>query len=243
MLAKSSHASLRRCVIHSFYLCIIFICMACVSKPVKNNISLSELEKLKVSMEKRTALSGNGSISIVTKEQNISAPGVLVLQWPNKLRLEVQDPMGATQALLIFNEQQFWWDDTKQNKPVIGPLNHPSLQNIVPIPLSGTSLIGALLGRVDTEVITDQSLRLGEPLSALYTFSNNRVVRVEYESYETVGGLSYPSLIRIVLQVAGTETSRLVWRWSDAQPNGGALPQIFQIPPEGAPKKIYQLAN
>lgn len=196
--------------------------------------------------EKRTAISGSVFFTSQVEGKDVTAPGVLLVQWPDKVRLEAQDPMGNTLFLLIFNAGNFWMYRSDQPEILTGPLKkYPDNTQ--------------LMARADLLV----SAFLARPVVAgKFTFLENGAERVEgghryqirwdgptqeiesiveeipgtgktgffFEDYGTHAGISFPEKIRMTQPLQNHKSRTATIQWRDWQPFVPDAKNLFQIP-------------
>lgn len=180
---------------------------------------------------KRERVSGSGSITWRGPGANAAAAGVLVLEWPDKLFLEVQDPLGARQALLIINGERFWWESAEETRAVTGRLNHSEVRRILPLPIQAADLVQALLARPEPGASgLSWSRRESEPEEWKREDGRGGKAWVRYQAYEVRQGLRFPTEIR--LEAEGRARDTVVWRYTDWQPRLPRIDNVFQIPPK-----------
>ncbi len=168
----------------------------------------------------RSVLAGSGFISWKAKDRDVAAPGVMVVRHPDQLRLELNDPVGGTLALLVIDGGKFFW--SSKDDPVNTTGDVRLLQRLVPIPIEGKELVGALLAR-----------QLGDPAEMVTELRGGSLeVKVEYEDYSIREGVSVPKLVRISLLREEKLHSRLTWTWSEVRPHLPDRSDLFRIPPK-----------
>ncbi|NUM88795.1 MAG: hypothetical protein HUU37_06305 [Bdellovibrionales bacterium] len=166
----------------------------------------------------RSQFSGSGFLSWKAKDRNVAAPGALVVRHPDQLRLELNDPVGGTLALLVLDGGRFFW--FSQDDPVNTSGDVRMLQRLIPIPIEGRELVGALLAR-----------HLGDPSEMVTEIRGGLIqVKVEYEDYGMREGVSVPKVTRITLFRQGRPQSRLTWTWSEVRPQIPERENLFLIP-------------
>ncbi len=190
-------------------------------------------------------MSGTGFISWKTKQENIAAPGVLILEAPDRLRLEVQDPAGGVHALLILNGTRFFWFSAKDPTNLVGPVSR--LRAITSVALSGEYLVRALSANIlpngfrpidngwergrggVVEKVSETSAGDLEEWSA-ENLENGWRVNASYEDYAVRFGVSVPQVIKVALFERGQFKSALTWKWTDLRFEGAADDKLLQIP-------------
>lgn len=204
---------------------------------------------LQKSVEARREASGSGSISWISKEKNIAAPAVLLVSWPDRLRLEIQDPLGGVLALLILNGDQFWWYASDQKEILSGKA--AKMREAMNLPFGSQDLIRAFLGRPDvakwkgaaignsarltgpdSEEYLAWSDRLNEPTEWRQVFSSGQKIHVSFEDYLIGFGASYPSKVRMESWRKDRRELTISWVWKDWQPQVSDEKKFFQIPQE-----------
>ncbi len=221
---------------------------SCATAPKETHKSVKEiLSAIEANAEKRVAISGTGSISWIGKGKSLAAPGLVLVEWPDKLRLEVQDPLGGLLALLVLSKDSFWWYSSDQKEILTGPLQE---LGAVGLPFSAADLVRAFLARPDMRLwqkgllVGQQEIRsiegkdillwsdrLDEPLEWRHEEKNARVV-VFFEDYANRFGASFPEKLRLE-SVRGKEREHTIsWVWRDWQPMVQNGKKLFQIPQE-----------
>jgi hypothetical protein len=187
-----------------------------------------------IHIPKRDQIAGNGSISIVSPHDNIAAAAVLAVQSPDRVRLEIQDPVGNTLGLLIIHGERFFWQ--REGRAWIGRLSHPKVAQILPFAFRrGEDLVAALLAQPLNNTVKDWDRQKGEPLSAEFAGLHGRAVQIEWEDYQFKKTAEVPRLVRMIFSA----DERVVWRWADWEsqlPRGSE--KIFDLSPalaEGEP--------
>ena len=217
-----------------------------------------QLERVREMAERRERGAGTGSVSWKTRRRNVSANGVMLLDWDGrKLRLEVQDPIGGMIALIVLDDDRFWSYVEEEGEAVTGPMDHPDVRKVLPLPLSTEDYLRVLLARPR---FADLDFKYGKkPNSALLHYPgderrdyvewdpateqplrwhirwrNRRYIEVEYSDYEPVLGVPFPNTIRIHYAYGRRSILRMTWRWRGLE---GYIPegsQAFRIPPKWA---------
>lgn len=70
-----------------------------------------------------TSVSGEALFTTEYEGSTVTLPMVILAQWPDQLRLEVQDPVGGTLALLILQGDKFWLYDQSAKQNYMGRLS------------------------------------------------------------------------------------------------------------------------
>lgn len=189
--------------------------------------------------------------------KSITVPGVLLVGWPDRLRLEVQDPVGSLLALLVVNGDRFWLYQQDRKENLTGPLQ--LLPRGAFPQISHEEILRLFLAKPDLEPFKDarvtdstatttvakvrQSLtwaRKGAELTAWkFDFPDGASASVEYEDYSFRSGAHYPTKIRFSRNEGDRENAvQILWNeWESLVPKEKKL---FQIPQEqqfGRPTK------
>jgi hypothetical protein len=206
---------------------------------------------VKKNSEARVAMSGMGSVGWKSKEQNIAAPAVLLVEYPYKLRLEVQDPVGGMRALLIVHGEQFWWYSADQKEILTGPVSR--LGDALGMPFRAEDLVRAFLARPGVErwighpadreersatlekdgvtEVLKWSSRLDEPLYWSKVMADRRI-QAEFSQYDHRFGVSYPKELRLTGARVNESERMISWVWRDWEPRIPEDKKLFQIPQE-----------
>ncbi len=229
---------------------LFFIATSCASVGVHSGEGLAALTR---NTEKRSAVSGNLLITSDLKGRSVTAPAVLMVEWPNKLRLELQDPVGGLLTLLVMNDESFWLYESSRAELLTGPVKklpfglipHLSATDLVRIFLARPQLErfrrGAPSGGVESgpgrALFTEQGLRetltwseSAEPLEWSRTLSDQISESAFYEDYEAKSGLRYPTKIRLVVPGPEGGERRILLAWRDWDPSVPQRKNLFQIP-------------
>lgn len=186
----------------------------------------------------------------MSDDKNVAAPGILLVSWPDKLHLEIQDPVGGMLALLVMNGDHFWWYSSDQKEITTGKLE--SMKAVVGLPFEAQDLVRAFLGRPGVEKwkagqivehsstlqvgsvseFLEWSDRLNEPTVWKRMFPNGQRIEVLFEDYLDRFGASYPSKVRIASLLKDRRQLTISWVWKDWQPRVPGEKKLFQIPQE-----------
>lgn len=178
----------------------------------------------------------------------MAAPGLVLAEWPDRLRLEVQDPLGGMLAVLVVDGAKFWWYASDQQEILMGPLER--LGEAAGLPFTGKDLVRAFLARPEIERWSSGRMsdaheavsgdgketlawsdRLNEPLLWTRELPSRRIV-VHYEDYANRFGASLPEKVRLE-SVRGKDREHTIsWVWRDWQPVVNNGKKLFQIPQE-----------
>lgn len=207
----------------------------------------------------RTQMSGTGLITQTRRGKSLTAPAVILLQYPDKMRIEVQDPVGSTLRLLIIDGPTFWLYQNNAKVNVSGPLS--ALPAEFRFPFSAEDLVRVFLARPRWEnfrdVLAEDGPKVGAKTSFGYeelrwdpsaltpsewtdSFGNGRMVTARFEEFEAREGARFPTKIRLVEPAQDTSVL-LVWK--DWQPSVPQDKKLFQIPPTrdfGRPTKALR---
>lgn len=197
-----------------------------------------------------------GTIRITQAEngKSLTAPGVLLLQWPDKLRLEVQDPVGSTLFLLVIEGGRFWLYNQERKENLSGPVK--SLPTGVSLPFNSEDLVRVLLARPRLEAFTRAVVKANsaeattgktkeflrwdasryQPEEWSREPAGQAAVTARYEEFAAKGGVLYPTKIRLNRE---NQRSALVV-WDEWETTIDGEKKLFQIPPSrqfGRPTK------
>lgn len=190
-------------------------------------------------------MSGTLFVTAKSGEDKPTAPAVMLVEWPDKVRLELQDPVGSTLSLLVVNGDRFWFYAKNLPEIVTGPLRR--LPARLAMAAGGEEFVRGLLARPPLESWTDPVLegkeiqrangdrvvwssRLGEPEKWTAVKPKGVVDTFEYEDYETKSGISFPKKIRVTHLNEAGESELAVFDWRDWQPFVPQEKKLFQIP-------------
>ena len=210
------------------------------------------LQILRENLSQRKNFAANGSITVVNKAKNSSAGALFFVENPGILRMEVQDPLGAVHALLILNQDQFWWFDSHKNKAWTGDTRKARL----PLPLNAEDFISLMLAQPE---INENIIKLipgeveyrsnrnriekihwnrdFEPEDWEFLIDANRTVKVQYPEYMHSNGRRLPAVVIAEIMLNGELEYKFSWRareFSPFQKNKN----LFQIPPKNLSSDI-----
>jgi hypothetical protein len=177
-----------------------------------------------------------------------------VVDWPNGLRLEVQNPLGGTVAFVVIDQTDFWSYSEEEGIAWRGRVNAESSRRFLPIPLVPQDFFRALLARPDLEGVQpgkkefslDLSLKgkqqtmIWDPMNDQLTLwrieakGKEAYVEAEYSDYFLKSGQGFPRRVRLSYFQNGKENFRLVWQWHDLETYLPAISNPFSIPPAWA---------
>ncbi|MGZ3695753.1 MAG: hypothetical protein ACXWQO_16760 [Bdellovibrionota bacterium] len=204
--------------------------------------------------QKRQEISGN--LFITAKQgagKEISMPAVMLVQWPDKIRLEIQDPVGSTLALFVVNGAQFWFYDKQKPEILTGPLKKlPASLGVVS---GGAEFVRAMLARPPLDEWKDAIVEhhsatpfpptdLTKYVYAVITWSDRSREpedwflnkpdggndKFQYEDYQARAGVSFPQKIRVTHVDKGGEIGTAAFAWRDWQPFVPQEKKLFLIP-------------
>lgn len=233
--------------------------VACATAPSGGGLPVAELEK-RSSVRKEMA----GTL-LFTTEQNgksVTAPAVMLVEYPDKLRLELQDPVGSTLGLLVINGDTFWLYQKNRKENLTGPLR--AMPSDIRFPFNAEDLVRVFLARpywsefrgpVEKGNAITRSTKLGRetvvynpselsPVSWRSEFKDFPAGTATFEEFEARDGARYPTKIRLSSEQGGRSVL-VVWKdWETSVPrkaSGGKNP--FDIPPPhdfGRPTKALR---
>lgn len=241
------------------FLCasIALLLNACANAPKRkvgpgNDLSLQRLTE---SANARTKASGVGSVVWKSGKRSIGAKGVMVIEWPSRLRLEVQDPLGGMLAFLVMNDQQFWSYREEQGVAYTGNFSAKDWARVLPLPLNANDSLRILLARPpldegEVEYLgVENRIRLSypnsrredllawdpaleQPLLWQIKWPNGATVDAQYDDYKSFGSQKYPTKIHVRYASGGIERLTLIWRWRDLETYLPKVGGLFEIPPD-----------
>jgi outer membrane lipoprotein-sorting protein len=202
--------------------------------------------------EKRVAVSGNLMVTTEVNGKSVSTPAVLLAEFPDKLRLELQDPVGGILGLLVVNGDRCWL--YLHDKPEIftGPVDRLPF-GLFPH-VSGEELVRIFLARPYAEHLRNSGLQADRAvfqkneLSETVLWSDSPAEPKEwrssrtgqgefvatYEDYEFKAGARYPTRLKLAVKDAEKNERDLTLAWKDWE---GSVPQsdskgkkLFEIP-------------
>ncbi len=195
-------------------------------------------------------MSGTIYLTQTQGEKSLRAPGVLLLRWPDQLRLEVQDPLGSTQVLLIMDGGRFWLYQQNRKENLTGPVAKLLAVPEIPNLPFGKNLAGYFLGRLEWERWqkaqvegNGATLSLGEGAESLEWDESHQLSKwsrlapkpgaaysLQYQEFEFRAGTLYPTKIRWQSEGGNKPGQTVSVSWEDWQPS---VPEknLFQIPP------------
>ncbi len=228
-------------------LALVFLLVACSHAPLnKHRDATADLRRAEQNSFKRTKISGNGSIAwrSDSPKRNLAAAAILLVQWPDKLRMEVNDPIGNRLALLVVNGEEAWWES--EGQAVIHSKH--GLKPLLNLPYSGRDLVKVFLARPEFKgfSLSDEGEgelvflrgqeklvvngRLADPELWTVLLEGGQSLRVDFEDYLTRSGVDIPGTMRLTWTVPGQQNNSLLWAWRDWEPSLPDNPTLFQIP-------------
>lgn len=194
-----------------------------------DQLTAEQKQEILTRQEKRTKVSGTGFVSFSMNGKSTAAPGVLLVEWPDRLRLEIQDPIGSILALLIVNGDSFWWENRETKEALTGKVNHPELEKLLPFPVNPKFLIPGIMGRPNLE----DEINISAYWKEVIHWKLKNDADVFFEDYAMRLGVQYPTVIRM-LSGNKEEQKKLEWQWKDWQPEQKIKEKNFQIPLEAS---------
>lgn len=193
----------------------------------------------------------SGTLLLTTEldGSSVSTPAVILVEWPDKVRLELQDPVGGMLALLVLNGDRFWLYQSERPELLTGPVKKLPFGMIPKV--SAEELVRLLLARPYPDrmrqgkigsgqsVFRDQRLREtvrwneddSEPSEWRQAASAaNNVVNAIYEDYAFQSGLHYPTKIRLETTGPDGKEKHILLVWKDWEANVPKEKKLFQIP-------------
>jgi hypothetical protein len=206
-----------------------------------------DVEALEKNSVKREAVSGELLVSSEVDGRLATAPAVLLAEFPDKLRLELQDPVGGLLVLLVMNGDRFWLFERERSEILTGPVKK------IPFPLlprgSAEDLVRLVLARPYVERLRRGELaggkvvfrepplvetvawdRTHEPTLWAREVAGKKQMSAQYEDYTFQSGLRFPA--KLILSGWGSDgkerRATLVWKeWQASVPREKKL---FLIP-------------
>ncbi|MFX6334777.1 hypothetical protein ABTF54_19125, partial [Acinetobacter baumannii] len=89
----------------------------------KPPVSPAFVDDLVRNVEKRSAVSGNLLATTDLDGHSVTTPAVLLVEYPDKVRLELQDPVGGILALLVVNGPKCWLYVHNRPEIFMGPVD------------------------------------------------------------------------------------------------------------------------
>jgi hypothetical protein len=213
------------------------------------------LDSVIANIEKRSQISGTLFVTARQGAENkeVTLPAVMLVQWPDKMRLEIQDPVGGTLALFVVNGPDFWFYDKQRPEILTGPLSKlPSSLGVVS---GGSEFVRAMLARPPldqwknpvlenhtatpfppadlTKMLHAQikwSDRIREPEQWFMNKPDGGNDTFDYEDYQTHSGHSFPEKIRVTHVGGNGDLGTATFAWKDWQPFVPQEKNLFQIP-------------
>lgn len=233
-----------------FIFLILSVLLSCSSQPVRTTLPLQQkLVKLREQAEQKRLLAGDGQIRWKDQKDNVRAGGLLFIKYPDRLRLEVQDPFGGTQAVLIMNGPDFFWYDARNERAWRGKVKDKRVQRFLTFPFISEDFVQAMLGQLpipnDAKQDIDFRLHWAEQaetfqadineeywhLAFFERATSKQTIRVEYRSFERIDAVGVvPMFTRVQLFQRDKEQARLDWRWSEVSSKISQPAELFTVP-------------
>lgn len=231
---------------------------ACTSLPAKES-RFAELNALEKNVAKRMAVSGNLLITSELNGQSVTVPAVMIVAYPDKFRLEVQDPVGGLLALVVVNGDRFWLYERERPEILTGPLEK------IPFPLlpkgNAEELVRVFLARPPMNRLRRGEVQQGraifreqplvetiswdgnsEPLSWSQVVGGKPQSSAIYDDYEFRDGLRFPTKLRLDGVGADGKRRHALLIWKDWELSVPIREKLFQIPqPQAFGRKIKAL--
>jgi len=214
-------------------------------KPAASPLFVDELIQ---NSEKRAAISGNLLLTTTLSGRSVTTPAVLLVAFPDKLRLEIQDPMGGILGLLVLSGEKAWL--YLQDKPEIytGPFERLPF-GLFPR-VSPEELVRIFLARPYAEHLRHSDLAndsasyhagdlselvlwnpsLAEPGEWRQARLGQGGSNVVYEDYSFHAGLRYPTKVKLAVKDAQNNERDLTLVWKDWDATVPKEKKLFQIP-------------
>ncbi len=179
--------------------------------------------------------------------KSATVPAVLLVDWPDKIRLELQDPVGGTLGILVIEGERFWLFQAKNPEILTGPLRHLPVGLMPRLPAQ--ELVGVLLARPDLarlekgerregravwrekgEAETLLWGRDGDPSEWTREKSGESTVRAFFADFEAKSGQHFPAKLRLEGPGPDGKTRSILFSWKDWDPSVPKEKKLFQIP-------------
>lgn len=207
----------------------------------------------------RSEMSGTLLFTTQHKGKSVTAPAVMLVEYPDKLRLELQDPVGSTLGLLVISGDQFWLYQKNRKENLTGPLK--AIPSEVRFPFNAEDLVRVLLARPYWSQFQGAKVGEGNKVSRATKGGTETVAydpkelspeswRTEnkgfpaatatFEEFEAREGARYPTKIRLATEEGGRSVLVV---WKDWQPSVPKTKNLFEIPPAqdfGRPTKALR---
>jgi outer membrane lipoprotein-sorting protein len=215
---------------------------SCATIP-KNADPKDSLLRLQRNCELRKAISGTAFFTSKVNGKSVSAPAVILAKWPDRLRIELQDPAGGLLGLMVFAEGKFWFYQHDRPEILTGSIRSFPSEHMAGV--SATDLVRVFLARPPFEKVPVDAVRNGEanfhlgpfaetirwdektlqPLQWVEVKGDGSSSLAEFGDYEFRQGAHYPRLFSLK---QGERQSIVSWReWEPSVPEEKKL---FQIP-------------
>ncbi len=177
-----------------------------------------------------------------TDSGSITLPGTLLLAWPDRARLEVQDPFGGVQLLLILDQGKFWmyrsdWKENLQGQVKEFPL-------LSSLPVRGEDFLPVFLARPKlTDWRAEEDFFESPRKEKVYWDSRYQVERwvhplrdqqqaeVRYGEWVSKSGTLFPTKISFRWTAPGKSRS-VQLQWDEWSAESSPRAELFQIPPK-----------
>lgn len=218
------------------------------------------LDELIRNSEKRAAVSGTVMVTTDLDGKSVSLPGVLLAEFPDHLRLELQDPVGGILVLLVLNGDRFSLYRHDRAEVLNGPLAklpagllpHISAGDVVRVFLARPNVEHVRRSeRQDHQAVFRDGARLetllwdgdfAEPSEWRQSVAGQGGTSALYENYEFKSGLRYPTKIRLAGAGRDGQKREILLAWKDWEPSVPTAKKLFQIPQqENFGRKIKEL--
>lgn len=205
------------------------------------------IDALENNSVRRGAVSGNILFTTDHGGQSVTVPGVLLASFPDKFRLEIQDPVGGMLAIVVVNGERFWLYEQARAEILTGPLAS------IPFPLlpkgRAEDLVRIFLARPfmnrvrQGEIEGGQSVFRSPPFRETVAWESNGEPTLwrrenggtlqfsaEYEDYEFRSGLRFPTKLSLNGQGGDRKQRQVRLVWKDWEPSVPGDQKLFQIP-------------
>jgi len=193
-------------------------------------------------------MSGTVTFTHSSGGKALSTPGVLLVEWPGSLRLEVQDPVGSMLLLLVVSEGKFWLYDQSRRENLTGPLK--SLPPGLVPSLQPEEILRVFLARPPLDTFKQAPV---EGMSAVVReetrehflrwdssfFPREWVIKqrggaeegVTWDDFTFRDGVHYPGKVRLRRMLPGQADQSALILWNDWEPSVPKEKKLFHIPP------------
>jgi outer membrane lipoprotein-sorting protein len=229
----------------------------CAGKTGTGDFPYQQLEE---SGKGREAMAGTILLTRTAEGRSVTAPGVLLVQWPDKLRLELQDPVGSLLGLLVVNGGRFFLYQHDRKENLTGPLSR--LPGSAFGQLGQEDLARIFLARPELEGFRGATVTGGKASATVegarqtLSWSGRHLLEewtqqspegpfssAQFDSYEFREGALYPTRVRLRRSGGGLPEESMLIAWREWEPAVSRQKNLFEIPVEqrfGRPTKALR---